>query len=996
MSAPIWKTAPGTLGTIPEQQFYELKMVAINPEDPEGNDPESLGYKIVAGSLPPGLVMYENGSIQGKPKNTYYIRGVPFDVKKDTTNTFCCRATNKYTGEVTDRTFSITVTGEDPPQILTNAGQLAKVFDGDEVNIQLEAVDLDVEPVSWKLVKGRLPPGLSLDTITGMISGYVSSVPLNDLGNNVGWSASSGWEQYPWDYASKASSAAYQFGIQATDGKMYDGKEYTIYVLSHDSMTADNSILTADEIDLVTADKDNKRLPVLLTKPADLGTYAHDNYFAYEFLAKDFDGDRVSFSLLVGDGIGFDNELNGFDSTLMDFGDFKLPPGLTLNTDTGWLYGQIPRSTAAQTEYKFAVRVYKTDYPTYQSGLTFFTMTIVNDLNRLVTWLSPYDLGVMKGGDISEKFVAASNAVGTPMNYTLVSGKLPQGLRLNFDGLIVGRTSFEVSLFDGGDTTFDKNVRELGALIGETTLDRKYEFTVKASNANGEMASNKKFSIIVEPAAHEPYESLYLKAQPGLADKEIINAVFRNSDIIDSADLYRNSDPYFGRSRDLRLLLMSGIKASSAEEYITAMATNHYRKNIMLGEYDWAIATNPDGSIAYEIVYIKAMDPEMLDNKTAPRSIDLTDKINRNVSVDDSDLSVSSALTTIDGKGDRIAYPSSLANMRALLNEKLTRNVREPLPRWMISRQLDGTVRGWQPVIPVAYVKPGIGAKVVFKLNRQSNIDIKLVSFDVDRYVWDMNLSKNYDAVTNTYQVEADTTFDLTSHLDDAIETTVDFAVEVPFNEIDGMPRSYLDNVLGGLDGVITNYENKTIVFAKQEQYTGFLGEEDGWVRYNSIWEGKGWDDPTDQWDAYEIIPGANNLATDLSADSSDITCDDITLTTDQYTTLISQRSGVWRINLDVEAGVLRLTHVRNIIPGDSIYVNSGYKYGGLKLIYGPLIQYDQGETVPSWHVLGPQQAAVQTLFDGNSTKFKSYITVYEEPDQSDKYLAFPRKNIWA
>jgi len=338
MTAPIWVTPKGTLGTIPEQVFYQLEMNAINPDDPDGED--TLAFTIVAGALPPGLVMYETGSIQGQPRNNYFLRGVPFDVKEDVTSTFCCRVRNKATDEVTDRTFSLTVTGEDPPDIVTSPGEIGRFLDGTYVEIQLEAVDLDNEPISWRISKGSLPPGLSLDSTTGLISGYVEPTPMSALVGTIGWSSEAAWDETPWDNVSRSISVSYPFGVQATDGKAYDGANYTIFVYSHDSLLADNDLISADDLGIVTADLEKKRNPVLVTKAADLGVYAHDNYFAYRFEAKDFDGDSVSFSLLASEDVGFDNELNGFDSTLLDAGDFALPPGLTLNTTTGWLYGR--------------------------------------------------------------------------------------------------------------------------------------------------------------------------------------------------------------------------------------------------------------------------------------------------------------------------------------------------------------------------------------------------------------------------------------------------------------------------------------------------------------------------------------------------------------------------------------------------------------------------------------------------------------------------------
>ena len=115
MGKPVWTTAAGNLGTIEEGIFYELDLVA---NDPDGGD---LTYIIIAGYMPPGLVLNENsGTIDGRPKISYEIRGVPSIVDQDVSSTFCCRVTST-TGQISDRTFSITVTGQDAPTIKTES-----------------------------------------------------------------------------------------------------------------------------------------------------------------------------------------------------------------------------------------------------------------------------------------------------------------------------------------------------------------------------------------------------------------------------------------------------------------------------------------------------------------------------------------------------------------------------------------------------------------------------------------------------------------------------------------------------------------------------------------------------------------------------------------------------------------------------------------------------------------------------------------------------------
>jgi len=974
MGKPLWKTKAGNLGTIQEQTFYQLQMEAT---DPDGGDVE---YAIVAGSLPPGLVMYENGSIIGNPKELYYLRGVPQDVSEDVTSTFCCRATSSSTNQITDRTFSITVTGEDPPVITTPDQELARVLDGEFFSYQLEAIDLDNEPISWAITAGELPGGLTLDTNTGIISGYVQPEVNLKVEANVGWSSEGRWEEFPWDFGSSFISKSYQFEVQATDGKSYDGARYTIYVYAHGNMRADNGDITTDDDEFLTADLETKHTPVLLTRPADLGVYAADNYFAYRFEAKDFDDDIVNFTLLVAVNVGYDNSINGFDSTLFDAGDFELPPGLTLNTETGWLYGQIPSQVLGQIDYKFALRVYKRDYPDYISGLTYFTMTLVNDLRYFISWDTPSDLGELKTGSISEKYVSASNGLGRNLIYTLVydddvDTKLPQGLSLNSDGLIVGRPSFEITAYDKGQTTFDVNVRQLGVLIGQTTFDREYVFKVKASDSNGELVAYRTFKLTLAPDGYGPYESLYLKSQPGLEDKEIVRQAISNTDVIPNEILYRNSDPYFGRSRDLRMLLLSGIKASTMSQYIQAMSTNHYRKKFRFSNFKVARALNDDQSVAYEVVYAEILDDQMENlNTSAPSMIDFTGRIKRDTTVDTSKMIVDTNLSSLDGRTDKIVYPSSLINMRNKMIEDLSLSVLEPLPRWMTSKQEDGRIIGWVPAVVLAYVKPGEGDKVAFNIER-NNSNINLVSFEVDRYILDNNLSKHYDATSGTYDESLVTTFDSELGLFEEPVGIVDFAVSSPFNQIDGLTQSFVENVLGGLDGIIDTYEGKKIIFALQENYPGYiLDENQGWTRNLNSWDDAGWEDTVNGWDHYEVIPGYID-----SFDNS----------------TVNQRSGIWEITKD-SSNLFRLNLITVVDAGETVQVKYGVRYGGFIMQYGPLPKFDVGETVPRYEKYQPVQPGSATTFDNNMTRFINNISIYQDPDADDKYLAFPRENIWA
>ena len=976
MSKPLWITREGNLGTIEEGVFFELLLDAKDPNN------ESLSYRIIAGFMPPGLVINEqNGTISGRPKESYLIRGVPFDVSEDVTSTFCCRVTNE-SGFIADRTFSITVTGQDAPVLITPEQELARVFDGTFVDIQLEFEDLDNEPVSWKISAGLLPPGLSIDSVTGRISGYAEPVVSTASADTVGWSApAAGWQEFLWEHSVAWINQNYQFTVEITDGKEYAQKTYTIFVLSKNLLTGDLESITADDNNLVTADLDNKRAPVLVTQPADLGIFEHDNYFSFQFQGIDFDFDQFEFGLISGDGNGFDSILgSGFDIELFDQGDLAIPPGLTLNAETGWLFGYIQSQIPAQQEYNFAVYVYKKNDPSVRSKFVYFTITVVSDLARAIIWQSPTDLGSIATGEISELEIRATSKITLPINYSLVSGStLPQGLRLLNNGLIIGRASFEYTSFDSGITTFDKEVRELGARLTPITFDQTYRFTVRAASPNNELLAFRTFAITIDPGVFAPYEGLYLRANPGQESKNLFLSITKNTDIIPNRDVYRNGDPYFGRASDARFLLIDGLNAAPAEDYISTMAANHYRKDLKFGEPKLSRALDINQRVIYEVLYYELIDDQETSAGSVAKKVNLVNKINRNITIDTKDVKIDNTFYTMDGAGDRTVYPNSLANMRTQLVDEIGLSSREVLPKWMINRQADGSIIGWNPAVIIAYLKPGAGERALFNLKRRIDLDQKLISFDFDRYIWDSNLSKTFDARSGEYLASAETTLDVRQDFSSpAPVATVDFALNLPFNQYDGRLTRAIDTI-GGLDGIVGVYEGKTVIFAVQEQYTGFNEPNQGWIRNLNYWDDvNGWDrSAATGWDDYEFIDGFQ----EKQADPNNI---------------INQRAGVWKFVRDPRDNLLRLEFQQEISQGETVFVRGGFTYGGYLLQYDSLIRFSEGKTVPDYRFLEDVRFTTKTTFDNNNTKFISNIVTYEDPDQSDKYLVFPKTNIWA
>jgi hypothetical protein len=433
------------------------------------------------------------------------------------------------------------------------------------------------------------------------------------------------------------------------------------------------------------------------------------------------------------EGTGF--EQSPFDSQEFSTGDLFLPPGLVVNPDTGWLYGYIPKQAQVQQEFTFAIKVVKADDPLYSSPLYYCKITTITDFLRRIQWLSPQNLGTIKNGAISELRVEATNPLGSELTYRLrpgATGRLPQGLTLLSDGSIVGRASFKTFSLDGNTTRFDGRT---------TTIDNTYRFTVNARDASGSIDIDRDFVIHVDAVNTMPYENLYIVSRLLASDRARLQSLFDDQDVFPDPDIYRANDPYFGVARDLRFLLGYGLSPELIETYVQAMQTSHYNKNLRFGDIKHARALNRDGTVRYEVVYIDVVDTQ--ENRQGQ--------------------SLPNTIVTATGL---TLHPNSLTNMQTTMAQSVGQVNPNVLPDWMTSRQTDGTITNYLAACVLAYVVPGAGEATVTRLKRLINnrtFDFKSIKFDVDRYVWDVNLTKYYDKYNQKFDFSSETTFDAES-----------------------------------------------------------------------------------------------------------------------------------------------------------------------------------------------------------------------------------------
>lgn len=747
MAQPVWLTPAGNLGTYPEGVFFQFPLLA---EDPDPGD--SIYFKVIAGELPAGVQVAADGLIVGIPRAVVSIQGIPVEVARDITSKFAIRAyTTKVVAGATvvnrlaDRTFSITVSGQDAPEWVTPAGQVAQYFDGTQVyDLQLQYTDNDTTDFTMvRLAEGALPPGLTLSP-TGHISGVIpaAAVPTEPVGFDV-----TPFDLYKFSPTPYGANANYSFTLELTDGKNSALREFSIFVWSRSLLSADTTVDTADNT-FITADGINTWMPIILNIPGSIGAVQSNNYFAYKFDGVDFANDNFVFALSSG----------------------TLPPGTELDPVTGWLYGYIPDLGLTERTYAFTLRAYKTENPTYTSQPYSYQLTVNGPIETSISWttpagaadraLTPSPLGTIVNGAVSQLYVEAVNAAGIELQYRLKPGpgspnyvpgvysSLPQGLTLMPSGNIVGRVSFNTFALDGGTTVFDVD-SDNRAITEPTTFDQTFNFVVEAFGGNGIISVFKEFSIRVNRAYNAPYENLYIQAMPPENDRALINSLLQDSTIFPPESLYRADDPNFGRATQVVYDHAFGLTAATYVDYVSSLYKNHYWKNLVLGKIKTAQAVDPvTGQVIYEVIY-----SEIVDNLVN----DQGESVSKEVVIPyPLDANTAEEIDTV--------YPNSLTNMRDQVID-VVGQVSNLLPLWMLSKQSSGRVLGFTPAWVIAYVLPGQSGQISYNISKQFGTQLNLVDFEVDRYELDRALTNNWDPVVEQWipQPPAATTFDLSS-----------------------------------------------------------------------------------------------------------------------------------------------------------------------------------------------------------------------------------------
>jgi len=846
MAKPTWITKSQKISTINELEYFTFQFQASN----------TASYTIISGELPNGLQLSSSGLLQGIPSiSQSNFSDSIYDYR------FTVRAIGTESPYVIDRTFSISVNSINPPDVISPATNLGIYEEGDYLDIQIVAVDQTPESgLTYTLANNDYTFDLigSISVIpaeptksaylaefyaSAQIGNAVLETSTNDiwllssseiwinLGNSLvnilplGLTLTNTGRLYGYFLKSIIdSNLSYNFAVDISDGVNVTRKNFILQV----NLSALSPIP-----------------PILLNEPNTMLPAKHDNFYSYQFTGYDFDDEQLEY-FLVDSSFGFDT--NGYDSFEFDPPEFDLTDTLVLDPDTGWLYGYLPKVNRTN-QFKFLVGVRRV-IDSAVSQLKEFTL-IVNEFDNIdVNWITPSDLGTVYNGSISNLAVQAEGSFGGKISYSLLPYnladpqpiRLPQGIRLTSEGLLVGRFSFRSFSLDNGNTTIsDNGITTYGELYRFTVLAEENKFTTFDQDTTifdedatlffdlinyGQDSTSRNYRTFTVKVINRnpiPYENLYLKAYPTKEQRQNLNSILQAIDWLDDDYVYRASDPYYGRQRELKTLFLPGINVTELNEYISAIELNHYKKSLKLTNVKLAQATDDNLNQLYEIIYVDVEEGEIASNNSNNLEIDLFGKLTNYYQINEVD--------------QYKLYPNTFKNMRARLLESLDLERRGVLPKWMTSVQRDGSILGFTYAIPLAYVKPGYGLIALQKIKERIANDVESISylnFVNDRYHVDKQLTKYWDFDNNQFLTATYTKF-YENNINRVIADQVDFAVTVPFDSINNANLYLLTGYIVPESG-IEIVSPQVYVVTYEDADSPLLPGWSTWMNDNAVW----------------------------------------------------------------------------------------------------------------------------------------------------------------
>ena len=702
VATPTFTTPTGTILNTNDSVWRELQVEYSNPIPTN-----EVTIRLAQGKLPPGLEINEKGLIRGYPEppiiNINYST-VSTTAVSVSSNVIEVLSTDEFVidrpvvfsgslfgGVVSNTTYFVhsIIDSTRFTISLTRGGTILSLTDGTGIMTttlpQIQIGEPTVQTFSFTLEL--------LSALGNNLQSYLIIVANQNAPTSVGGPGFPANTRVPTIYNTRPST----FNVGVNDPTNYG---YYVFPNSDQNLTYPPS------------------------ESALMGQFQSGEYFSWKMLGHDFDGDALTYQFA------------------------NLPLGLVGDATTGWITGTPVIAENSINNYSFSVSVRKTNFTNVSSAVFNFQMTIANDINGIITWITPSDLGKMNNSETSILAVEATSDVA--LSYRVTSGKLPPNLTVLADGGISGTVAYQPT-------------DELLELDDQTT----FTFTIEAySPLYPVVFSQREFTLVIDQEFDQPTDTLYIKCAPSLEDRAIIKQLLTSTTIFPTEDLYRVEDSNFGKASSIVYEHAYGIYASDFDEYVAAITKNHYWRYITLGELKTAVAKNAAGTVVYEVVYSEVQDnlvnpkgKSVSEGILWPRDIPLnkgpwyTSEMDIYTSYIDNDADGNPQYYTALTPGFAQAlYPNSLPNMRSRVGQNLGQEFDfRLLPEWMTSQQANGSTLGYTPAWVIAYCKPGTADTI------KNNIEtlwldplgkpytLNQINFELDRITVDKSLTYDYD-----------------------------------------------------------------------------------------------------------------------------------------------------------------------------------------------------------------------------------------------------------
>jgi ELWxxDGT repeat protein len=401
----------------------------------------TLTYSAVG--LPPGLsINAGTGLISGTVGNQ---AGAPSQhtVTLTVTNEAAFTASTTFTWKVSDPTT---------PAVASPGDQ--QTFAGQGVSLAVSASDADGDPLTYAAV--GLPSGLSIDPVTGVISGKATTPGTAVVTVRAGDGQTTGSASFSWTVLPNPPPVVTSPGDQGNN----EGNTVSLAIQVGD---ADGDTLTYSAGGLPTGLAINSGTGVIA---GTLGNQAAGTWHVTVYVSDGVNTSTTAFLWTVGDltppvvqapGPQHNNEGNTItlavvagdaDGDPLTFSAANLPPGLSINSSTGKISGTLANQAAGT----YQVTVSASDG--FNSTSLTFTWT-VNDITPPVLANPGNQANTL--GDVVTLGVSAGDADGDPLTYS--ASNLPPGLSI-----------------DGGTGVIS------GTVTASTVLGSPYMVTVFASD----------------------------------------------------------------------------------------------------------------------------------------------------------------------------------------------------------------------------------------------------------------------------------------------------------------------------------------------------------------------------------------------------------------------------------------------------------------------------------------------------------------------------------